>query len=163
MADYSKAVIYIITTGDDFYVGSAHNFNKRKERHKFRIFNENNDGYNFKYCKKIRENNGDWNMEIYKHFPCENELELHIEEQRVMDELKPTLNEKNAYMSNEELKKTKKEYNKIYKEKNKQRIHIWRTTKIVCECGSKLSRDCLVAHRKTPKHIKLMAEINLNK
>jgi len=144
MADYSKGFIYIITTGDDFYVGSAVDLKRRIREHKSRIFNENNEGYNFKYCKKIRENNDVLNMEIYKHFPCNNKRELEQEEQRVMDELKPTLNEKDAYQTKEELRMKAIE-------------------KITCECGCKITRSNIQKHRRTAKHIKLMEQINLNK
>jgi len=172
MSDYSKAVIYIITTGDDFYVGSAVDLERRETEHKSRIFNENNEGYNFKYCKKIRENNGDWNIEIYKHFPCNNQRELEQEEQRVMDELNPTLNKKKAYQTEENRKEYKKlwcrkrnatGYAKNYYIENKEKISKKLGEKITCECGCIIARSSVSNHRKTPKHIKLMAEINLNK
>ncbi len=121
MADYSSAVIYIITTGDCIYVGSTVDFKKRKIDHKSNV-----NIYNNKLYKNIRANNCDWNMEIYKSFPCENFIELRQEEDRIMMELNANLNSQRAYRSEED----KKKYMKIWCENNKEELSakdkIWR-------------------------------------
>ena len=171
MSDYSKAVIYIITTGDDLYVGSTYDFHYRKLRHKSVIHKEYDTHCNYYLYKKIRENNGEWNMEIYKHFPCENNEQLRVEEQKIINELNPTLNMTKAYTSKEEWKtyfqtyryenkeKINEVYQKKYRENNKEKIY----EKIMCECGCETSKSNIARHRTSAKHIKLMEEINLNK
>ena len=163
MSDYSKAVIYIITTGDDFYVGSTSNFNKRREKHKNAIHNKNDRHSNYYLYKKIRENNSEWNMEIYKHFPCENNEQLIIEEQKNMNELKPTLNERKAYRTEQDKKDYCASFHKInqrkYYEKNKKELRTKASEEITCECGCKVTRRHIAEHRKRPKHIKLMEQI----
>ena len=123
MADYSSAVIYTITTGDDFYVGGARAFSKRKNRHQRALKNECCSEYHFKVYEKIRENNDNLNMKIYKHFPCNNKLELRKEEQNVMYELKPTLNMVKAYRTKEEEKIYQKFYRDNMLNKEKKRIN----------------------------------------
>ena len=122
MADYSNAVIYIITTGDGLYVGSTRDFEGRKRKHKSVIYNEHCPQYNFKLYQNIRANDNDWNMELYKPFPCENEDELRQEEERVRIELNANLNGQRAYTSKEKRKEERKEYCKEYYEKNKDEL-----------------------------------------
>jgi len=122
MADYSKGVIYIITVGDDFYVGSTIDLETRESSHNKKIYNENCSGYNYNLYKRIRENNGNYCIEIYKHFPCENVRELEQEEQRVMDELKPTLNGQRAYLTDEERVKYFQDYHKKNYQENKEML-----------------------------------------
>ena len=113
--DYSKAVIYIIITDDGLYVGSTCDFKERKRNHKSRIYNEKCGKYNLKLYKNIRENDGEYRIEVYKLFPCENNDELRQEEERIMLELDANLNTVRAYLTEEEIEK----YNKYYYEKNK--------------------------------------------
>ena len=74
------------------YVGSTTNFDARKGDHKSNIYNEIGKEYNKKLYAKIRYNSGDWNMEVYKHFRCENQKELEAEEESVRVELNADLN-----------------------------------------------------------------------
>ena len=172
MTDYSSAVIYIITTGDDLYVGSTCNFDNRKKRHKSMIYNPNDRHSNHLLYRKIRQHNGIWNIEIYKDFPCNNRLELRIEEQRVIDELKPTLNEQKAYRTKEEEEAYQKEYReqninieykKKYREQNIEKIRAKANEKITCDCGCKISRTNKKRHRNSHTHINLMNKIDLEK
>ena len=89
--DYSKGLIYTIRSRDSLYVGSTKNFTNRKNHHKSNIHNRNENLY-----KIIRENNGEWDMKPYKEFPCENSIQLKIEEQRVYRELNADLNMKSC-------------------------------------------------------------------
>ena len=120
--DYSKGLIYTIKTNDGLYVGSTCDFNIRKSKHKSKIFNENCNQYNLKLYKNIRENGGEWNMEILHLFPCENKRELEKEEDRVMLELNANLNGQRAHITEEERKNNKNIYSKLYNEKNKDKI-----------------------------------------
>tara|TARA_B110000967_G_C18689062_1_gene462043 strand:- start:15 stop:314 length:300 start_codon:yes stop_codon:yes gene_type:complete len=85
--DYKKSLIYIIRSGDKLYVGSTTNLANRKHTHKTNIYDENSSGHKNKFYKFIRENNYQWEMKIYKEFPCESKLQLKIEEERVRREL----------------------------------------------------------------------------
>jgi len=116
--DYSKNVIYKIQHNDDdslLYVGHTTNFIKRKAQHK------NNCGtYLFPLYKMIRENGG-WEcftMIVIQNFPCENKMEARIEEDRMMREMKASMNERRAYLS----PKDKTEYTKGYKQANREHI-----------------------------------------
>lgn len=114
--DFSKTVIYKIQhkeIDDLLYVGSTTNFTQRKSEHKSNSTNSNAQIYNAKLYKTIRDNGG-WdafNMVILKPFPCQNFNEAHTEEDKVMREMKSSLNTKRAYVSPEERREYLKQYN----------------------------------------------------
>ena len=162
MPDYSKAVIYTIRSGDGLYVGSTCAYANRKHQHKSNIYNENKRDYKVKLYKTIRENNGDWDMKPHKEFPCENKLQLQIEEERVRRELNADLN---VYKCDNiaDKEKYRKEYYKVnienYKKtyiKNKDKQEKYNKEIINCECGCKIKRGGLKKHINTEKHLRLI-------
>ena len=120
--DYSKSVIYKIQSIHDdnlLYIGSTTDFTRRKSEHK-KLCETNKS----KVYEMIRENGG-WdcfNMIVIKEFPCENKKELLIEEDCVMRELKSTLNNIRAYLSDEERPESKRQYTKKYRATHKEQI-----------------------------------------
>ena len=179
---YQDAVIYTIKTDTGLYVGSTCDFAQRKRSHKFNCFNENEKDYNFKVYQNIRENGGEYSIEIYKMFPCNSREELHIEEEKIMKELNANLNTKSAFMTEEQKINYKKEwknnnrdklrnYDKKYRmeqkekykqkdheyyQKNKEKIQKRKAEKITCECGLDITRASISAHRKTKNHLNRM-------
>jgi len=115
--DYSKSVIYKIQhleKDELVYTGSTTNFTKRKCNHK-----NKSKSHQTKLYEMIRENGG-WdcfNMIIIKEYPCQTKTELLQEEDRVMRELKTSLNMVRAYTDK---KQYQKEYDKKQYEKNKE-------------------------------------------
>tara|TARA_B110000285_G_scaffold63748_1_gene73334 strand:+ start:80 stop:718 length:639 start_codon:yes stop_codon:yes gene_type:complete len=100
--------IYKISVGtDDFYIGSTFDFDERLWKHNGDIKIKKT-----KLYKAIRDNNCDFNMEKLHDYKCENETELRIEERRVYDELKPTLNMNRPFATTEEHAEHKKQYYK---------------------------------------------------
>ena len=89
MPDYSKSIIYTIRSKTSLYVGSTTDFTNRKHQHKTDIFKTIS---NSKLYKTIRDNEYQWDMKPYKEFPCENKLQLTIEEERVRVLLNADLN-----------------------------------------------------------------------
>jgi len=134
VVDYKKTIIYKIqheTKDDLLYVGSTTHFGNRKVQHKQRCYNANQKIYNSKIYTTIRDNGG-WdafNMVIVKEFPCENKRQAEAEEDRIMREMKASLNMVRAYTTEEEKQEKKKEYDKVYnecnKEKKKEQKHIY--------------------------------------
>ena len=113
--NYDNTVIYKLQHVDDdtlLYVGHTTNFTKRKEKHKSNLNNTNNKAFNYKVYQMIR-NNGGWDMfrmiEI-KQSKCCNKREAEAEEDRVMRELKGTLNTNRAFLTDQDKKDDKKEY-----------------------------------------------------
>jgi len=138
VVDYSKTLIYKIqhqTKDELLYVGSTTHFGNRKVRHKCTCYDANNNKYNYKLYTTIRSNGG-WdafNMVIVKPFPCENKRQVEAEEDKVMREMKASLNMKKAFTTPEERREQKKDYqyknkekikeqHKEYEEKNKEKI-----------------------------------------
>ena len=138
VTDYSKNVIYKILHNDDdtlLYVGHTTNFTKRKALHKYRCIKKTTPVY-----KMIRDNGG-WecfNMIVIQNFPCENKMEARIEEDRIMREMKASMNTLRAYTSLEE----KKEYMKEYVEVNKE--HIRERTKEYNQEYYQVKRDLII-------------------
>ena len=112
--------IYKISVGtDDFYIGSTFDFDERLKRHI-------NDSLSSKQklYKAIRDNNCDFNMEKLHDYKCETTTQLRIEERRVYDELKPTLNMNRPHTTDEEKRIYQAEYCKNYHQNNKETINL---------------------------------------
>jgi len=112
MPDYSKGLIYTIRTCDNLYVGSTTNFTKRKYQHNRAI----KEGAS-KLYQTIRNNECRWDMKPYKEFPCENKIQLTIEEERIRCELNADLN-----MCSCGTGLTEKEYHRQYLLKNREQL-----------------------------------------
>jgi hypothetical protein len=171
--NYQKSVIYKIEHLENpalLYVGSTTDFIKRKNNHKSCCTNENKSKYNINLYKMIRDNGG-WNsfkIMIIKEYPCLNKIELLIEEDRLIKELKSSLNEIKAYRTEEEKIKQKKEcdeeyrkankdyllvQNKDYYKANKEKIKDYKSKKYECECGCQININNKYNHIKTFKHL----------
>ena len=168
MPNYEDCIIYTIRSGDNLYVGSTCNFTKRKHAHKSDMYNKNRKGYTLKLYKTIRENGYEWDMKPYKLFPCQNKLEMIIEEERCRVELNADLNSQTCFGHDKQ--KYQHEYMKHYTQKNKDKLFDYHKTwqqnnrdyinsKVTCECGCISSKSNLPRHRKTKKHLELMENI----
>lgn len=123
--NYLNSVIYKIEHENKpelLYIGSTTNFIKRKYNHKLNCNDEKKKEYNFKLYQMIRDN-GNWEafkIMVIKNYPCNNKIELIIEEERHRKEFQATLNSCKAYRTKEEEKEYFKEYNKEYYEATKE-------------------------------------------
>lgn len=123
--DYSKSVIYTIIHKDNNtlnYVGSTTSFKDRLGSHKLHSISHTSKSC-YKLYTMIRDNGG-WDsfiMKPYKLFPCNNKIELLIEEEKCRLELNATLNSRKCYTNKEErLEQTKKYYLENKKSLNEQ-------------------------------------------
>ena len=119
MGEYANAVVYKITTSDSIYVGSTKNFQHRWLNHKYALHNENSHAYNLKLYQTIRANNDEWEMVIIKECPGTNKIELLMEEQKYIDELKPDLNCINSHTDRVEYMK---KYGAEWYQENKEKV-----------------------------------------
>ena len=113
--DYSKGLIYSIvckTNETLIYVGSTTNFRQRKNLHKKICHNENSKYHNLQVYTMIRSNGGwdNFDMKPVKEFPCENNIQLRIEEERTRTEQKANLNTIRAFISDEKAKELRQKY-----------------------------------------------------
>ena len=159
--DYSKCIIYKIQHKDNndlLYVGHTTNFTKRKYEHKSGVNNVKGNAYNHKVYQMIRENGGwlDFNMVEVKDFPCENNRQATTEEDRIMREMKATLNTIRASHSRKEYRQDNKEqikeYKQQYNEKNKEKIQEHKNKVCLCECGKKYTHSHKLRHEKSKFH-----------
>jgi hypothetical protein len=111
MKDYSKGKIYIIIDNDNIslpYIGSTIQLlRERLSKHKTRETCS---------CMDIINRNN-FKMEVLEHYPCNNVEELKIREQYWIDKI-DCCNKCKAFQTKEE----RREYEKRYNEKNKERI-----------------------------------------
>jgi len=132
MTNYQKSLIYKLCSKDtnitDIYIGSTTSFRHRKSSHKSICNNEKSQKYNLDVYKFIRENCGweNWNMVLIEYYPCDTKLELEKREREIIENLKPTLNQKIPTRTNKEYKENNKEhlkeYYKDYYQDNKKKI-----------------------------------------
>jgi len=171
---FQNGLIYTIKTDNGIYVGSTINFAQRKSKHKCACYNEKRKSYNLKLYQNIRENGGEYTIEIYKLFPCNSDKELCMEEENVRKELNANLNSQRCFVTNEEEKQTHIDWNKTHKEKCRLSSKKWiennkekqkemdkicdkrKAQIITCECGCQLTKGTLLRHRKSKKHLNLM-------
>ena len=143
-SDYSKNVIYKLvcydTTLTDCYVGHTTNFTERKRSHKNAYYNENHRNHFFPVYVFMREHGGWENFVMLQmeEFPCETKREAEIREEFWRKELNATLNAYQAFTTTEErrIQNSKhgakfrnknptymKEYNKAYRDVNKEKLN----------------------------------------
>ena len=171
--DYNKTIIYKIVCNDlstkDCYIGHTTDMTKRKWGHKSVCNNEKNKSYNIKIYQIIRENGGwdNWSMLLVEKFPCKDKYEACKREREVYEELEAKMNTFRPYITQEELKQYRKEYNKQYyqehkeesKEYNKQYSNQYYQEhkeklkeKVECKyCSKLLSKRNMSRHHKTCK------------
>ncbi len=148
---------------DDLYVGST------KQKLSYRMRNHRADcnrNRQYKLQVAMREYGYDFNYIILKSYNVSCREEQMKKEQKWINKLKPNLNKNNPVNQ-----MTKSEYDKIYKEKNKERIKknhkIWRdnnrdiVNKVVkCECGEISMRSNLARHKRSKKHQRNLISTN---
>ena len=117
MPDYSHAVIYRIInkeTGENLYVGSTCRYNKRMNSHKYDCSTPSSKYHNFPIYQHIREIGG-WDMVrhvmIEQYTDCQDKLQLVKREQDHIDQMATTQNAVRSYITIEQKKEQKKQYN----------------------------------------------------
>ena len=123
--NYQNTIIYKIqhTENEDLlYVGHTTDFTKRKSSHKITSMNPKHKQHGFKVYKMIRDNGGwdSFKMLEIKKYPCNDKHEAEAEEDRIMKEMKATMNSRGAVR---DVVKAK-EIRKVYKENHKEAIAI---------------------------------------
>jgi hypothetical protein len=183
--DYSKTIIYKLVKYDDYdneniYIGSTTDFVKRKCNHKIGCNNEKSKEYNLKKNQYIRNNGGwnEWNMIEIEKFPCNDGNEARAREEYWRCHFNAQLNTLRAYRTAEQKKTYNKEKNdrnkdkrlehyeqnrdklleqkKAYYEKNKDNILEKNSQQITCECGCIITKNNMLEHKKTQKHLMKM-------
>jgi hypothetical protein len=152
MANYNESRIYKIyctlSTINEFYIGSSAEYEKRCILHKSNVTNINSPMYGYKLYNYIR-NNGGWNnftVEVLEKYPCKNRKELNIREEWWKQQEQPTLNERKAHRTEEDLKDYTSQYYKV----NKTHIRANANQVIQCSnCDKTYTKENKTHHQKT--------------
>ena len=129
--DYANTLIYKIqhNENDEFiYVEHTTDFTKRKSAHKTNTNSISGKAYNRQVYKMIRDN-GNWDsfrMIEIKKYPCIDRREAEAEEDKVMRELKPTMNTNRSYRTQLDIKTDAKEYRVTHADEIKDKARIYR-------------------------------------
>ena len=128
MVNYSHAVIYRIInkeTGENLYIGSTTDYNRRMAQHKYNCNNPNAEHYNVPIYKHIRELGG-WefvrHVMIEEFTTCQNKMQLIRREQELIDAQNATQNSVRAYRTEEQKKQQDCVKSKKYNDANKEKI-----------------------------------------
>lgn len=159
-------IIYKIVCKDtnitDFYIGSTKDFNKRQINHKSACNSSNNKYYNLKVYQVIRDNGGfeNWDFIELEKIDKENRF---IRERYWIEKLKATLNAviqsrtkkeyKQYWINSFDYSNHRKNGDKIYREKNKDKLKKTASEKLLCECGCEYTRRHKARHEKSKKHL----------
>ena len=172
--NYSNTIIYRLVCKDlnitDCYVGHTTRFRKRKNKHKYHIYDvENKYGkHNFKVYQYIINNGGweNWLMIEVEKYPCDDGNEARARERYWYETLEATLNTDTPNQTTKEWR-DKTNYNQKNYERNKikinartkayyllhiDEIHEKNKETITCDCGCSITKVNLIRHSKTKKH-----------
>lgn len=164
MLDYAQGKIYKLVNNvdDEIYVGSTVNLLRyRKKQHKYKSLTWP-DRNVYKHLNEIGWDNVE--IILIEYWECKDKCELESRERYWIELLKPSLNKciptrthKEYYEQNRSniLEKCK-EYVNNNKELVVQRQKKWTLEKVMCECGSEITRGCLSKHKKRDIHINKM-------
>jgi len=183
MPDYSKGVIYMLEpivqyeAGDVYYGSTTQPLYKRLFQHKQKRGDTNSKHLFEKYGNNIK-------IVLVKAFPCNSKQELFAEEGKYIRENKCVnrciagRSQAEYYQDHkEEIKAYKTEYYQEHKEEKKasyqkhkeeikqtnkeyhQEHKAERNQKITCECGCIVIKRDLNRHKRSKKHIQLLADV----
>jgi len=129
--DYTNTIIYKIQHTEKeelIYVGHTTDFTKRKSAHKLTTRSEKDKAYNRNLYKMIRDNGGweSFNMIEVKKFSCASKREAEAEEDKVMRELKATMNMIRAFVRPEDVIEDRLKYRATHIEEIKEKARIYR-------------------------------------
>lgn len=126
MPDYAKMQIYRFVCNDtnikSNYVGSTTNWTKRKQHHKERCNNMENNRSHLKLYQTIRDNGGfsNWSMILIEDFPCENRRQAEQREQYWKEYYYDDMGQNRAFRTEEQKIQQRRELVKKHHQENKE-------------------------------------------
>ena len=154
--NYNQARIYKIScnlpTINEIYIGSTADYETRCVNHRSDCHNVKATNYGYKVYNYIRSNGGfgNFTIDVIEHYPCADKKTIRIREQYWIDELKPTLNDRKAYRSVDNLKQYNDQYQNQYRQDNKAELATKANQIIQCShCDKSYSRANKFNHQKT--------------
>lgn len=153
MPNYKNGKIYKIVSNqtNECYVGSTciKYLSTRFAKHKF--------NYNNKIAEKSLKilKYNDCKIVLIENYSCNSKDELRMREEYYR-KLLDTTNERKCILKTDEMRKYKNEKQKIYNKNNKEKLKNWRKQKIICECGTVITKGCYNKHKNRKQHNNFM-------
>lgn len=155
--NYQNGKIYKIVSSqtDSVYIGSSckKRLCMRLSNHKYDYKRFLNGKYGNVSSFEILKYN-DARIFLVEYYPCDTKDELYQREQYYIDNTPNAVNKYKAYVT-----QTRKEYYKIYRERNKERIAKRYKQKYTCICGCTTVKHNKRNHEKTQKHLRYITII----
>lgn len=155
---YPEYIIYKLCCDntDLFYIGSTRDFTTRKSVHKCGCNNSNNERYNYKVYKNMREFGGwnEWRMVVIEILNDVTKLQAEMREEVLRVELKALLNSQKASCGGI----TSQEYKAEYWQENKEQLKEKQKVTTDCECGITYTHSNKARHCKSKKHIRYLEQ-----
>jgi hypothetical protein len=184
--DYSKTIIYRIVCKNpeikECYVGSTTDFKSRKQNHKNNCNRETSKKYNYNIYTFIREHNGwdNWVILEIEKYKAIDQPDQAKRERFWLEFYSATLNSQVPSQTKQEYEEYQKKYHKKYKEENKEQLKEYQKEyreenidnskeynkkyreknkeQITCCCGSELTKQHILRHERSKKHIQFMQQ-----
>jgi len=181
--------IYNKLNPEEFYIGSTiKSLTRRFQNHKSRGLKRTHTSL---YDVMLEKGFDNFEIELLCCYEnCENQKQLKILEQEFMDEFKPSINKYRAYSDEIATKERIKNYQQLAETKqraqereklrdrtqyyldnkekiaqhyldNKEKIQLRQKTKILCECGKEITKQCKLRHEKSKYHQEFILNNNL--
>ena len=146
------------------YIGSTRNFNKRVNDHKSTCNNKNSKSYNIKLYSTIRNNKGldNFLFEIIDSIDADDRQLILKHEQELMIKYNSNLNTYRAFLSVEDKKQEKIQYNNQYRIDNNEILNNKKKEKFTCACNGRYTRYHKAEHLKSKKHKKFEEQQIIN-
>ena len=175
MKDYREGKIYKLVNDvdDEVYIGSTiYTLNDRFCKHKWDATSREN-GKSKLYNHMNNLGYEHFKIDLIEDYPCNNKYELEARESELIKKF-GTLNIRIEDRTPEERRDKKNEYQKKYREQNKNKIKLYyernkeminekKREKITCSCGVQICKENLSRHQRTPKHKEAIKTMELEK
>jgi hypothetical protein len=162
---YQNGKIYAIKsfqTNDVYYGSTTKSLSKRLSKHKENYKRYQNKKYHYVSSYEVMKFD-DCYIESYELYPCNSKTELERREGQIIGAHDDAINQRIAGRTKQEYRRAnvdiKKQYDKQYRNANRDKIKRLKNMKYDCECGGKYTHCSKTSHFRTNIHIQYLESL----